>query len=164
MHESANMRAIAIVSMLFLPGTFICVSYQPRLAYFFSHKLQGVLGTNLFGQEELNSNSGEDLSSPFRASRQWWILLVTILPLTALTFIAWSVWRKKSENDIETKISNENEEVIKKQEFEPFNPRAQRRRSSIATLSSGLTKINSIWSGRSRNGRDLEMGMLPNGV
>ena len=26
MHESAAMRAIAIVSMLFLPGTFVCVS------------------------------------------------------------------------------------------------------------------------------------------
>jgi hypothetical protein len=28
MHESANMRAIAIVSMMFLPGTFISVSLR----------------------------------------------------------------------------------------------------------------------------------------
>lgn len=160
MHESANMRAIAVVTMLFLPGTFICVSAQSRSANVFAHDLQGILGTNLFIPEELSSGSRDDPGSPFRASSQWWILLVTILPLTALTFFAWSLWRTKSENDIETKISNEGKEANELQEFEPIDPRSQRRRNSIATLSNGLTKINSIWSERSHNGRDLELGVL----
>lgn len=31
MHESASMKAIAVVSMLFLPGTFVSVSISPHL-------------------------------------------------------------------------------------------------------------------------------------
>ncbi|OSS54163.1 hypothetical protein B5807_00375 [Epicoccum nigrum] len=143
MHESANMRAIAIVSMMFLPGTFV----------------SGILGTNLFTQEELNSDS--DAGSPFRASAHWWILLITILPLTALTFLGWSMWRTKSEKDIETKILNEGKEAIELQEFEPVDLKGQRRRSSIATMSSGLTRMSTMWSRQSRNG-DLEKGKLPN--
>lgn len=124
-----------------------------------AYLLQGILGTNLFTQEEPKSDSGP--GSPFQASTNWWILLITILPLTALTFIGWSVWRKRSEKDIETRISNEGKEAIELQEYEPVDLKRQRRRSSIATMSSGLTRINTLWSKRSRNG-DLEMGKLPN--
>ena len=128
--------------------------------------LQGILGTNLFTPEELNSDS--DTGAPFRASAHWWILLVTILPLTVLTFLVWLLWRKISQKKIETRISNEDKEVIKLQEYEPPDLKRQRRRRSIATMSSGLglTRINTLWSKRSRNGDsrngDLEMGKLPN--
>jgi hypothetical protein len=153
------MRAIAIVSMMFLPGTFVSVSLQIRAGRTRPYKLQGILGTNLFTQEELNSDS--DAGSPFRASAHWWILLITILPLTALTFLGWSMWRTKSEKDIETKILNEGKEAIELQEFEPVDLKGQRRRSSIATMSSGLTRMSTMWSRQSRNG-DLEKGKLPN--
>lgn len=119
------------------------------------------MGTNLFSQEDRKSGPGGDGGSPFRASAQWWILLLTILPLTALTFLGWSIWRKKSEARIETKIMDENKEATKLQEFQPIDPKSQRRRSSIATLSSGLTKFNSVWSRRSRTEEELEMGKLP---
>ena len=159
MLESANMRAIAIVSMMFLPGTFISVSLRIRLGYRRAYTLQGILGTNLFTPEQLISDS--DAGSPFQASTKWWILLVTILPLTALTFIGWLVWRKRSEKEIETRISNEGKEAIKLQEYEPPDLKRQRRRSSLATMSSELTRINTLWSKQSRNG-DLEMSKLPN--
>ncbi|KAF3032225.1 hypothetical protein E8E12_003760 [Didymella heteroderae] len=67
MHESANMRAIAIVSMMFLPCT------------------------NLFSQEDQKSGPGDSGGSPLQASGQLWILPVTILTLTALTFTGCAV-------------------------------------------------------------------------
>lgn len=72
------------------------------------------------------------------------------------------MWRKKSEKDIETKISNEGKEAIELQEFKPISLKGQRRRGYIATMSSGLTRINSMRSKRSRNRVDLEKGTLPN--
>ena len=161
MHESANMRAIAIVSMMFLPGTFISVSVQFISSMSFSHEEQGILGTNLFSQAEQKSGPEDSSSSPFRASAQWWILPVTILVLTALTFVGWAVWRRISEDEIETMISNEDKKTTELQEYEPADPRAQRRRSSIFSIGSGNTRLNKIWSRDSRNERDLEMGKLP---
>ncbi|KAJ4368478.1 hypothetical protein N0V83_006835 [Neocucurbitaria cava] len=119
MHEGASMRAIAVVSMLFLPGTFIC----------------GVLGTNLFTQEA-NSDPGTTKSAFFAAS-QWWILLITILPLTAVTFVAWSVWRKRTEIEITRRIAEEDIEAGKLQDVQQIN--ATRRRSSI---------VNAAWARR----------------
>ncbi|PVH94309.1 hypothetical protein DM02DRAFT_693534 [Periconia macrospinosa] len=111
MHESASMRAIAIVSMLFLPGTFVC----------------GILGTNLFSAEE--SGSGRNLGTRFKVSSQWWILLATMIPLTGLTFIIWVVWRSRTESQITRNIVEENflSEMFQKDVESGKGP--QRRRS-----------------------------------
>ncbi|KAF3048838.1 hypothetical protein E8E11_007928 [Didymella keratinophila] len=106
MHESANMRAIAIVSTMFLAGT--CIS--------------GIQGTNLFNQEDQKFGSGDSGSSLFRASDQWWILPVTILTSTALTFIGRTVWRRESERQIGAKISDEDKEATEMQKFKPADP------------------------------------------
>ncbi|CAA9966704.1 CorA domain containing protein [Pyrenophora teres f. maculata] len=118
MYESASMRAIAIVSMLFLPGTFVC----------------GVLGTNLFYQENSSSVSTSNMAeSAFRAASQWWILFITIVPLTCLTFFAWYMWRRRTENEITRKIAREDEESGKLQK-ELRRKSSARRRSTFASI------------------------------
>ncbi|KAF2189219.1 hypothetical protein K469DRAFT_683656 [Zopfia rhizophila CBS 207.26] len=116
MHESASMRAIAIVSMLFLPGTFVC----------------GILGTNLFSAEE--SGSGGDPGTPFKVSSRWWILLVTMIPLTGLTFLIWFVWRSRTESQVTKKIA---EEDFQREEFQKdveSGKGSKKRRRSLAAL------------------------------
>lgn len=62
-HDSASMITIATVTLVFLPGTFV----------------SSIMSTTFFNYE------GNDL----RVSRRWWILLPTILPLTAIVFGIW---------------------------------------------------------------------------
>lgn len=159
MHESANMRAIAIVSMLFLPGTFISVSFL-LVFWASSYNLQGILGTNLFSQED-NKSSGMDEvdGSPFRAARQWWILLVTIFPLTFLAFLGWWVWRRQSEAKIRSRIMEEDQKDMKMQELKKINK--TQRKGSLATIGSSLANFNNSWFRRFRNGEAYEMGRLP---
>ncbi|KAJ4365982.1 hypothetical protein N0V95_000359 [Ascochyta clinopodiicola] len=139
MHESANMRAVAVVTMLFLPGTFV----------------SGILGTNLFSQEDSKGGNDKDLGSSFRASSHWWLLLVTIIPLTALTFLVWSNWRSRTENEIALKIMKEDEETVTLQDLERLN---SRRKSSFATMGSSLANIKMPWTQRYQKGQDIEMG------
>jgi hypothetical protein len=134
MHEGASMRAIAIVSMLFLPGTFVCVSIMAPFSSACINGTQGILGTNLFSQEDSSPESTSNKAqSAFRAASQWWILLVTILPLTGLTFIGWSIWRKRTEKEITRKIAQEDLEAGKLQDAERQMSTA-RRKSTFANI------------------------------
>jgi hypothetical protein len=65
------MITLAAVTMVFLPGTFI----------------SAILSTTVFdyGQDEL------------QVSRQWWLLVVTTVPLTAVVFLFWAGWRKRDD-------------------------------------------------------------------
>lgn len=62
------MITLAAVTMLFLPGTFICA----------------VLSTTFFdfGEERL------------QVSGQWWVLLAVTVPLTAVVFGVWLGWQR----------------------------------------------------------------------
>jgi len=62
------MITIAAVTMLFLPGTFICT----------------IVSTNFFdfGEEGL------------QVSSQWWVLLVAAIPLTIMVFGVWLGWQR----------------------------------------------------------------------
>ncbi|KAF3034854.1 hypothetical protein E8E11_004446 [Didymella keratinophila] len=64
--DSASMITIAAVTLVFLPGTFVCT----------------IVSTNLFdfGEEGL------------QASRQWYILLAVALPLTIIVVAVWDRW------------------------------------------------------------------------
>ncbi|KZM26397.1 hypothetical protein ST47_g2476 [Ascochyta rabiei] len=66
--DSASMITIAAVTMLFLPGTFICA----------------ILSTTFFdfGEQGL------------RVSRQWWVLLAATVPLTIVVFGVWVGWQR----------------------------------------------------------------------
>ncbi|KAL1656509.1 hypothetical protein SLS61_000973 [Didymella pomorum] len=64
--DSASMITLAAVTMVFLPGTFICT----------------IVSTNFFdfGEQGL------------AVSDQWWVLLAAAIPLTILVFIVWWAW------------------------------------------------------------------------
>jgi hypothetical protein len=64
---SASMITIAAMTMFFLPGTFV----------------SAILSTTFFDFD----------SDGLSVSRQWWILLVTTIPLTVLVFGTWLYWR-----------------------------------------------------------------------
>ena len=66
--DSASMITIAAVTMLFLPGTFVCT----------------IVSTNLF-------DFGED---GLQVSNQWWILLAAAIPLTFVVFGIWLGWQR----------------------------------------------------------------------
>ncbi|KAL3477956.1 hypothetical protein BJX99DRAFT_115945 [Aspergillus californicus] len=87
MHESASMSTISVVTMLFLPGTFI----------------SSILGANIVSGP---SRGGGDDPRDLRllVSSQWWILLVATVSLTIATFIGWHWMRKRSKKTIDYKI------------------------------------------------------------
>jgi uncharacterized membrane protein YwaF len=66
------MKTIAILTMLFLPATFI----------------SGLFGTNFFALSI--SPSG---SSTFVVSDQWWVFLATSVPLTMVVMAVWQFWQ-----------------------------------------------------------------------
>lgn len=96
---------------------------------------QGILGTNLFSPEDFTPSRGK-AHSTFRAASQWWILLITIIPLTTFTLIAWSVWRKKTENEISRKIAADDIETGQLQDARRKNS-TSRRMGSFAVFTWG---------------------------
>ncbi|KAF1932880.1 uncharacterized protein M421DRAFT_1459 [Didymella exigua CBS 183.55] len=67
--DSASMITLAAVTMVFLPGTFVCT----------------IVSTNFFdfGDEGLH------------VSGKWWVLVVVALPLTLIVFGVWWKWRDR---------------------------------------------------------------------
>ncbi|KAL1615431.1 hypothetical protein SLS56_011821 [Neofusicoccum ribis] len=92
MYESASMSTISVVTMLFLPGSFVA----------------GILGTNLFtGPTKPDPSSGDISSGAGRGlyvSDQWWLLLAVIGPVTLLTFMGWHLWKKFTRLKIKQKL------------------------------------------------------------
>ncbi|KAL4918890.1 hypothetical protein BDW62DRAFT_217364 [Aspergillus aurantiobrunneus] len=88
MHESAAMSTISVVTMLFLPGTFIAT----------------ILGTNIITGPS-RGEGDEPRNMRLLVSSQWWILLVVTVSLTIATFIGWHWMRKRSNRTIEHKMS-----------------------------------------------------------
>jgi drug/metabolite transporter (DMT)-like permease len=66
--DSASMITLAAVTMVFLPGTFVCT----------------IVSTNFFdfGEREL------------QVSDKWWALLVAGVPLTLIVFAVWYKWKQ----------------------------------------------------------------------
>ncbi|KAJ5964883.1 uncharacterized protein N7479_004759 [Penicillium vulpinum] len=88
MQESASMSTISVVTMLFLPGTFIAT----------------ILGTNIIaGPDRGDGESPGDRR--LLVSSQWWILLVATLSLTLATFVGWHWMRDRSKRTLKLKIS-----------------------------------------------------------
>ncbi|KAF3479621.1 uncharacterized protein GIQ15_06597 [Arthroderma uncinatum] len=91
MKESASMSTIAIMTMVFLPGTFVA----------------GFLGTNLVGgpgQSDGGSAGGKNGSTNILLSSQWWIYPAATIPLTLLTFLLWYLWKVYAERMVNKRI------------------------------------------------------------
>ena len=67
--DSYAMKTIAVLTMFFLPATFI----------------SSLLGTNLF----VLDTSGHDGKGKLIVSELWWIYLVSAVPLTLFTLLVW---------------------------------------------------------------------------
>ncbi|KAJ4407220.1 hypothetical protein N0V91_004103 [Didymella pomorum] len=133
----------------------------------------GILGTNLFSPENINpSGPGDSAVSPFRAASQWWILLITIFPLTFLTFLGWWIGRTRSEKRIRRSLEEEDKKVLKMQELKLIKTKSQGRNNSWTTFGSRIAGMNDTWFRRVRTIRmswirrhreeiDSEMDALP---
>ncbi|KAL2037279.1 hypothetical protein N7G274_009968 [Stereocaulon virgatum] len=72
--DSSSMKTIAVLTMFFLPATFV----------------SSLLGTNLVA---LNTNGTG--RAKFVVSELWWIYLVSAVPLTLFTLFVWWFWLKR---------------------------------------------------------------------
>lgn len=83
------MKSIAVVTMLFLPGTFVSVSSP---ATFPSSQ------TNLWTQKTLFAmpffHVGAEDEVKLVVDSQWWLYLAVTLPVTLLVFLLWGAWSK----------------------------------------------------------------------
>ncbi|KAH8594396.1 hypothetical protein B0O99DRAFT_652681 [Bisporella sp. PMI_857] len=71
--ENVSMQVIAIITMLFLPGTFV----------------MGVFGSNFIAGPDR-----EHKDTKLLVSSQWWVCVVVVISLTALVMGVWYFWRK----------------------------------------------------------------------
>lgn len=76
--EASAMKAIAVVTMTFLPATFIST----------------IFGTNFFSFE-VETEAGQ---SSFAMSRQFWIYRALSIPLTVTTLALWFWWSRWAEH------------------------------------------------------------------
>jgi Mg2+ and Co2+ transporter CorA len=72
--DSASMKIIAGMTLLYLPATFVC----------------SLFGTNFIA---LDTSTGND-EPAFVVSRLWWIYFAFAVPLTAFTMIGFLIWRR----------------------------------------------------------------------
>jgi len=72
--DSMSMKIIAAVTLIYLPGTFVC----------------SLFGTNLVAFD--TSSDGSEPS--FVVSRLWWVYLAFAVPLTMLTMFGFWLWRR----------------------------------------------------------------------
>ena len=75
LHDSSSMITIATMTMLFLPGTFVCA----------------ILSMSVF------DNSGQDAQGrpTLRVLPQWWIFPVATVVLTGFVVSIWRIWQLK---------------------------------------------------------------------
>ncbi|RKU41448.1 hypothetical protein DL546_001905 [Coniochaeta pulveracea] len=89
MQESASVGTISIVTMVFLPGTFIA----------------GILGTNIIAGPSRPSHAfAEPSDLQLLVSDQWWVLVVASVVLTLATFAVWWFLKRRGQKMIERKI------------------------------------------------------------
>lgn len=91
--DSVSMFTLAMVTAVFLPGTFVCVccralgSSSPLVACLNDNRsaddfYQSVLSTTFFSYD----------GSVFSISGWWWVLPLTAAPLTGLVMFLWFWW------------------------------------------------------------------------
>jgi len=87
--DSAAMKTIATLTMLYLPATFIC----------------SLFGTNFFA---LSTNGPGD--PVFVVSNLWWMYLVLAIPLTCLNLFVWRVWLNRRKRRLS--VGGGNEDIV----------------------------------------------------
>jgi hypothetical protein len=84
--DSASVRTISILGLVFLPGTFVSVSYDviTSAATHCTDGSQGIFGMNFF-----DLSRGEDDQHMWTVSSKFWVYWAVTLPLTLATILVW---------------------------------------------------------------------------
>jgi len=91
--DSAAMKTIAILTMLYLPATFVC----------------SLFGTNFFAL----STNGRGIPV-FVVSDLWWMYPATAIPLTLLNLVVWRVWLRwrRNRSNGRPSVQGEKEDIV----------------------------------------------------
>lgn len=91
--DSAVMRTVAIVTMTFLPATFVTVCTSNAIFHlgdFRAYSKQTLFSMSFFDYSPGNNNGSE----AWFVSRKIWIYFLVAVPLTILTVAAWFLWQR----------------------------------------------------------------------
>ncbi len=91
--DSAAMKTIAILTMLYLPATFVC----------------SLFGTNFFAL----STNGPGIPVSV-VSDLWWMYPATAVPLTLLNLVVWRVWLRwrRNRSNGRPSVQGEKEDIV----------------------------------------------------
>ncbi|KAF2264434.1 hypothetical protein CC78DRAFT_544193 [Lojkania enalia] len=101
--DSASMKTIAIVTLVFLPGTFV--------AAIFSMSMFQWLPDN---EDSSSSNDAKQSGDDFKILSDWfWLYWAVTVPLTLIILVVWYIWYKWSNNKYKEKREKELDEEVK---------------------------------------------------
>lgn len=106
--DNATVRVVTLVTLIYLPASFISVSMLATPCKMGLTLSQTVLGMNLFNFDDATGN--------FVISGQFWIFVVLAVPLTLLTLGTWYVFtRRRRKQQRKRMLEEENEELDEKE-------------------------------------------------
>lgn len=94
--DSSSMITIAAVTMIFLPGTFISVSYLHTTS---CNHVSLTLPQAIFSMVFFSLGTNRAGQTTFDAAPQLWYYFAITIPLTILVFAVWQWWRRRREAD-----------------------------------------------------------------
>ena len=84
--DSTSMTSIALLTMVFLPGTFTAVSITPIMSIRPLMNEKSVLSAGIF--------QSTPSTTSFEVTGLWWLWLVTTVPITLITVACWYLWKR----------------------------------------------------------------------
>ena len=92
--ETVSMKVITVVTLFFLPGTFVSVGAS--LLMFQSHQLTDLTAKTLMSTDIIQFKTGaSDKPERVYSSQAFELFLEISLPLMALTFVVWFLWKRR---------------------------------------------------------------------
>ena len=91
--ETVSMKVITVVTLFFLPGTFISVGASLLASHFY--RQTDLTAKTLMSTDIIRFQSGaSDKPQRVYSSQALELFLEISLPLMALTFLVWAVWKR----------------------------------------------------------------------
>lgn len=87
--DNATVRVVTVVTLIYLPASFVSVSMTAASWTARLTRGQTVLGMNLFSFHDGDGNQN------FTISKQFWIFVVLAVPLTLLTVGSWFIFTRR---------------------------------------------------------------------
>jgi hypothetical protein len=147
------MKALAFITTLFLPGTFVAVGHHSLIhsspsIYSYINTPQTVFSMSMFDWQTSATSSSQTVSSMF------WIYWVITVPLTLVVAYSWRLWWKWEKRSFDRDVRIEIENIEETKWGETSN-NLLRKGDHIATLVQDLRKG---WQGLHR--RNIEQNVI----